>query len=404
MTYTFIGMNRWILLPLVLCAFATWIGCDSARSSAPNGLEKPARQVRVTLAQEGALARTVAVSGTLAADQDVTLSVKVSGRVGELMADLGTRVRRGQVLARLEQADFDLRVRQAEAALEQARARLGLDPASDATAVTPENTALVRQTAAVMEQARLTRDRMDSLHQQGLIAQSQLDDALAAYRVAEARYQDSLEEVRNRQALLSQRQAELEIARQQREDSAVMSPIDGAVEERMISRGQFLAAGSPAFRVVSSHPLRLRLAVPEREAGGIKKGQRVEVTVEGSDAVHPGTVARVSPAISTDNRTLALEAEIPNETGALRPGSFARASIIIESGESAILVPATSIVTFAGIDKVITVKDDVTQEKRVRTGRRSGERVEIVDGLRAGETIVVEPGNLVGGEPVTPVR
>ena len=397
-------MKQSVCLLLVVCAWVAFPGCDSARSSSPGGSEKPARQVRVTTAREDLLARTVTVSGTLAADQEVTLSLKVSGRVGELNVDLGSRVRRGQALARLEQTDFNLRVQQAEAALEQARARLGLDPSSEATVVTPENTALVRQTAAVMEQARLTRDRMASLHDQGLIAQSQLDDALASYRVAEARYQDSLEEVRNRQALLSQRQAELEIARQQREDSAVISPIDGGVEERMISRGQFLAAGSPAFRVVSSHPLRLRLAIPEREAGGIKQGQKVEVAVEGSDAVHPGAIARVSPAISIDNRTLAVEAEIPNKDGSLRPGSFARASIVVESEESAILVPATSIVTFAGIDKVIVVKDTLTEEKRVRTGRRSGDRVEIIDGLSAGETVVMNPGNLVGGETVTPVR
>ncbi|HSP07078.1 MAG TPA: efflux RND transporter periplasmic adaptor subunit [Acidobacteriota bacterium] len=346
----------------------------------------------------------VTVSGTLAADQDVTLSLKVSGRVGDLNVDLGSRIQRGQILARLEQTDFDLRVRQAQAALQQARALLGLDPNSDVTTVIPEDTGVVRQTAAVMEQARLTRDRMTSLHEQGLIAQSQLDDALAGFRVAEARYQDSLEEVRNRQALLSQRQAELEIAKQQRVDSAVISPLDGAVEERMISRGQFLAAGAPAFRVVCGNPLRLRLSIPEREAGGVRKGQKVEVTVEGDDSIHPGAVARVSPALSTDNRTLAVEAEVPNENGALRPGSFARANIVVQSDEPAVLVPATSIVTFAGIDKVITIKDNVTEEKRVHTGRRSGDSVEIVDGLNAGEIVVVEPGNLVGGESVTPVR
>lgn len=400
----FLFMIRSAIAAFLLLSLTALTGCDAARSSSSN-VTAPPKQVRVAVAEKGLLARTVTVSGTLAADQEVTLSLKASGRVGELFVDLGSRVRRGQTLAQLESADFDLRVKQAAAALEQARARLGLDTTSDAATVVPEETALVRQTAAVLEQARLTRDRMDSLHQQGLIAQSQLDDAQAAYRVADARYQDSLEEVRNRQALLAQRSAELEIAKQQRADSAVISPIDGAVEERMISRGQFLAAGAPAFRVVSSHPLRLLLAVPEREAAGIRKGLTVEVRTEGDDnVVHPGTIARVSPAISIDNRTLAVEAEIPNQNGAMRPGSFAHADIVIQADDPAVLVPASCIVTFAGIDKVIAVKDNVTQEKRIRTGRRSGDRVEITDGLNAGEIVILSPGSIVGGESVTSIR
>ena len=389
---------------LLVCALGFLVACDNARSSPENTSPTPPKHVHITKARVDKLARTVTVSGTLAADQEITLSLKVSGRVGELLADLGSRVNRGQALARLEQTDFDLRVQQAEAALEQARARLGLDPASESTIVTPEDTALVKQTAAVMEQARLTKERMSSLHEQGLIAQSQLDDALAGYRVAEARYQDSVEEVRNRQAMLSQRQAELEIAKQQKIDSAVISPIDGGVEERMISRGQFLAAGSPAFRVVSATPLRLRLAVPEREAGGVQKGQKVDVTVEGDPNIHPGAVVRVSPAISVENRTLAVEAEIPNKNGELRPGTFARANIVVQSGDTAILVPASSIVTFAGIDKVITIKNNLTEEKRVQTGRHAGKDVEIVDGLNSGETVIVSPGNLVGGERVIPIE
>lgn len=387
---------------LLVCAMGFLAACDNARSSSENSSSTPPKRVHIAKARRDQMARTVTVSGTLAADQEITLSLKVSGRVGELLADMGSPIRRGQVLARLEQTDFDLRVQQADAALQQARARLGLDPSSETTAVTPEDTALVKQTAAVMEQARLTKERMSSLHEQGLIARSQLDDALAALRVAEARYQDSLEEVRNRQALLSQRQAELEIAKQQKTDSAVISPIDGGVEERMISKGQYLGAGSPAFRVVSANPLRLRLAIPERESTGVKKGQSVVVTVEGDPNSHPGKVVRVSPAISVDNRTLAVEAEIPNHNGLLRPGSFAQADIVVQSNDSAILVPASSIVTFAGIDKVITVKNNLTEEKRVQTGRRAGKDVEIVDGISSGETVVISPGNLIAGERVVP--
>jgi membrane fusion protein, multidrug efflux system len=145
----------------------------------------------------------------------------------------------------------------------------------------------------------------------------------------------------------------------------------------------------------------LKLAVPEREAANIKKDQKVEIRVEGDANIYIGRVARLSPSIATDNRTLMIEAEVANEKGQLRPGSFAKAEIVIQSQEKTIVVPASSIVTFAGLDKVISLdKDGRTLEKRVKIGRRSGDQVEIVEGLAAGEPVALKPGNLVSGEAV----
>ncbi len=117
--------------------------------------------------------------------------------------------------------------------------------------------------------------------------------------------------------------------------------------------------------------------------------------------MHSGRVARVSPAIDESSRTLMVEAEVPNQQGQLRPGSFANAEIVLQAQEKAIVVPASALVTFAGVDKVLVVKDGKSLEKRVNTGRRDGDRIEIVSGLGAGEQVIVDPGNLVGGEPVS---
>jgi membrane fusion protein, multidrug efflux system len=242
---------------------------------------------------------------------------------------------------------------------------------------------------------------MKSLWDQGLIPKSQMDDAVAGYQVADARYQDSLEEVRNRQALLYQRRTELEIAKKQLSDSVLTAPMDGSISGRLISPGQFLPAGEPAMVLVRVDPLRLKLAVPEREAASIRQNQQVNVRVEGDESVYSGHVARLSPAIATDNRTLMVEAEIGNAKNQLRPGSFARAEIVIQSQDKTLLVPASSIVTFAGLDKVISLdKQGHTLEKRVTVGRRAGEQVEIVEGLAAGDPVALQPGNLVGGESV----
>jgi multidrug efflux pump subunit AcrA (membrane-fusion protein) len=162
-----------------------------------------------------------------------------------------------------------------------------------------------------------------------------------------------------------------------------------------------LAAGAPVATIVKLHPLRLRLAVPERDSTSVRVGQSVVVTVEGVAGEHKGRVARVSPSISEQNRTLLIEAEVPNEGSALRPGAFAKAEIVLAGGVRVVTVPATAVVTFAGVEKVLTVDKDKAAERRVQTGRRLGDRVEIVAGLPAGTPVVTQPGNLTAGQPVT---
>ncbi|HEY2917847.1 MAG TPA: efflux RND transporter periplasmic adaptor subunit [Candidatus Binatia bacterium] len=363
-----------------------------------------ARQVRVVAAAETQAARVVSASGTLAADDQIILGTKVIGRLGEISVDLGSRVKKGQAIARIDPSDYRLRVEQAEAALQQARVRLGLTPSGNSDQVNIEQTSTVRQAAAVLKEARLSHERMVELWDRKLIARAELDAAVSQLAVADGRYQDAIEEVRNRQAVLVQRRSEHEIARQQLADTTIVSPIDGAVSERQAAVGQYLPAGAPVVTLVRTHPLRLRLAVPEREAGLVRVGQIVDLTVEGDPNKYQGRVARLSPAIAENNRTLMIEAEVPNGQAALRPGSFAKADIVVESGQRIVTVPADSIVNFAGIEKVLTVANNAAVEKRVRTGRRINTQVEIIEGIRAGEQVVAQPGNLINGEPVQVIR
>jgi RND family efflux transporter MFP subunit len=377
---------------------------EASGPNRPEGTGRTPRPVQVTQATEDRIVRTIAVTGTLAAEEQVTLSFKVTGRLQELYVDLGSRVTKGQVIGRLVPTDFSLRVSQAEAALQQARARLGLAPNATSSAVDPESTAIVRQAKAVLDEAQLTKDRTETFVKRGITARAELDAAEAALKVADGRYQDALEEVRNRQALLDQRLTELELARQALRDSSLTSPLDGIVRERQATAGQYLAAGSPVVTIVRMHPLRLRAQVPERDAPSVRLNQEVRVTLEGDPATHQGRIVRISPAIDETTRTLMIEAEVPNPGGDLRPGSFANAEIVTSSQDTAILVPSSSIVTFAGVDKVLVVKDGRAAEKRVTIGRRAGSSVEIVAGLTAGEQVIIEPGNLVEGQAVSVAR
>jgi RND family efflux transporter MFP subunit len=390
-------------LALVAVALAVGWGCGgntAATGQRAAGASAEARSVQVAEAREESLTRSVTVSGTLAAEEQAVLSFKVPGRLETLLVDLGTRVSAGQPVARLVPADFDLRVSQADAALQQARVRLGIDPLGASDAVDLERTAVVREARAVLDEARLRRDRLATFVDRGISSRAELDSAEAALKVADSRYQDALEEVRTRQALLTQRRVEHAIARQQQDDATLNAPFAGMIRERTASLGQFLAAGTPVATLVRVDPLRLRLDVPEREAARVRAGQTVRVRVEGDATDHAGRVVRLSPAITEDSRTLAVEVEVPNRAGRLRPGAFATADIVVDVAEMAVIVPASAIVTFAGIDKVVTIENGKALEKRVELGRREGDRVEVVEGLRAGERVVVEPGNLVSGDRV----
>ncbi|MBE0569697.1 MAG: efflux RND transporter periplasmic adaptor subunit [Deltaproteobacteria bacterium] len=401
------GRIRALAVLIVASLAVSGVACERETTPAGAAARVKAQEphpVRVVAAAVERLPRTVIVTGTLAADEEVVAGFKVAGRVSEIAVDLGSPVRKGQVLARLDPTDFRLRVEQAESSLRQVRAGLGLPRDGSGESVDPEKTALVREARAVLEEARLHRERMARLWEKNLIARSEVDASLSRLAVAESRYQAALEEIRNRQEQLAERSSGLSLARQQMADAVLIAPIDGAVRERLVSVGEYLAAGAPVFGLVRVHPLRLRVAVPERDAASVRVGQAVRVLLEGDSAVHAGRVARLSPSIQEQNRTLIVEAEVANRDGRLRPGSFARAEIVVDADRTAVMVPAGAVVTYAGLEKVFGVKDGKAVEQRVRTGRRSGDRVEILEGVSAGDLVVAEPGNLVGGTPVTVTR
>jgi RND family efflux transporter MFP subunit len=348
----------------------------------------------------GTLPRAVTATGTLAAEDQVVLNTKVAGRLEQLPVDLGSVVHQGDVVAVLDLADFRLRVEQAATALAQARARLGVPVDGTEDQIAPEKTALAKQARATLTQATAQRSRTAALHKDGILSKAELDQAEADFRVAEARYQEAIEEVRSRRALVAERLAALRLAEQSLADATLRAPFDGAVRERHLSIGAYLEVGASVVTIVRMDPLRLRLAVPEREAAGVRVGQPVRLRAENATVIGEGKVVRLSPAIDERTRTLLVEAEIPNADGALRPGAFATADVIVDPEVPAVLVPADALVTFAGIIKVLGVADGKIVERRVRIGRRTGDRVEVLEGLSGGDMIVAEPGNLTAGQAV----
>ncbi len=371
---------------------------DAAKGQRGGGGGAP-RKVETAPAVEKAIEQTAIVTGTLAAEQEIILGMKVAGRLSEITVDLGSPVKKGEAVARLDTTDFDLRVRQSDAALQQALVRLGLPPDSKQNQVDPESLAVVKQAKAELTGAKARSDRAHLMEEKGLIAKADLDAAESAYRVAEAKYEDARDEARNRQGVLLQRRSELELARQQLADTVLYSPIDGMVRLRQANVGQYLAVGAPVVTVVQMNPLRMRAAVPERQAQDVRVGQPVKVTVEGVPS-HEGRVVRLSPAVDETTRTLLIEAAVSNPNNLLKPGAFAKSEIIISTSKKSLIVPAAAVATFAGVDRVFVVKEGKAAEKRVKTGRRLDDGIEILEGIAPGDRVVINPGDLNDGDRV----
>jgi len=347
--------------------------------------------------------RVVTVTGVLLAEEAATLSVKIGGRLKNIAVDLGSVVKRGDVIAQVEQRDYELRLQQAAAALAQARATVGLPLDGTDDAFEPANASAVKQATAVLDEATKNRERILRLSDLGVAPQSELDTAESAFKVALNRYEASLEDTRTRQAVLAQRRAEYELSKQQLADTSLRAPFDGAVQSRLANLGEFLAAGSPVVKLVKTDPLRLRLEVSERDAALVHLNQPVRLTGGGDTNVYSGTISRVSPAIDDQSRMLIAEADVRNN-GSLRPGLFARARIIVKDDEEGLAVPDKALIVFAGLEKVVVVRDGKADETLVTTGRRGPGWIEILAGLNPGEKVVLEPGNLRTGESVTEVE
>ena len=342
----------------------------------------------------------MAVTGSLLAQDQTTLSVKVPGRVQVLTVDLGSPVRAGDMVAQIEPRDYQLQVQQAEAALAQARVRLGLPLTGTEDRVEAEQISTVKQAQALLDEARANHERVDKLHVEGISSEAQVETATSGYGVALNRYQDALEEARQRQAIVVQRRAELEIARQLLADTAVLAPYDGVIQERRAHLGDYLAIGSPVATLVRIDPLRLRMEIPEREIPKVRLGQKTRFTVEGDREVYEGTIQRMSPGVVEQSRMLVVEAEVRNN-GTLHPGSFAHSEIVVSENTPVLSLETNAILVFAGLEKVLAIENGRTTERRVTTGDRQSDWVEILGGVREGEVVAWDPASVRVGETVT---
>jgi RND family efflux transporter MFP subunit len=378
-------------LLLVAGGLLALTGCGGRPEPAPpaaGAAETEARRVQVVEAARRAWPLTVRVQGTLVEDESAMVGAKVSGRVREVLVDLGTPVEAGQVVARLDTEEFDILVRQAEAQVAQARATLGLKGDTPDDQLDPRKAAPVLQEMALLEDARRNLQRARRLTDKSVFTQEEVQARESTFQVAEARYASSLNAVQENIALLALRRAELALAVQNREDAVLKAPFAGIIQERRVAPGAYVNVGQPVVTLVRIDPLRFRAGVPERAATGVSVGQMVRLSLEGQDAPIELKISRISPSLDVTSRALTIEADLENSAGRWRSGLFAEAEILVNADQLALAVPLASVVAFGGVEKVWVIKDSRAEPRAIRTGRRDAQFVEIVDGLSAGDIIL----------------
>ena len=386
---------------------AAFAACGRGTSEGAVAAPRASKTVRLVAAAEASLPSKVAVSGVLAAQEELVLGLEVGGRISWLGVDVGDVVAAGDVIATLDPREFDLAIERAEATMGAADARLGLAAGADPAAFDVEQAPSVREAEAVVVEARLNRERVVKLVEGSLQASSQLEVATAALAVAENRLRRARDDVRTWIADAKLRRIELAQAHKRRRDASVTAPWPGRVAMRQVAVGQVVQGGAPVVTLLRVDPLRLRLRVPDRLAFGIASGQSVEFTVDGADAVERvGKVVRTGPAIDRGDRTRLVEAEVQNADGALLPGAFCRARIVVAAAAPVVTVPRAAVVSFAGVERVFTVakdKDGTLRAKGVlvELGRSVGDAVEVVRGVAVGDRVVAEA---TGMSPETPVQ
>ncbi|MBI3988292.1 MAG: efflux RND transporter periplasmic adaptor subunit [candidate division NC10 bacterium] len=383
----------WLLVPVLIGAALLVIGCSQEKpaKAAANPGGEPV--IRITAAPVVArdVQRTVEMVGTLIPYDEVAVSSEVEGIVEKLTVRLGDRVKKGDLLVRLDQREARLNLEQAEASLVAARKAL------DRSKMTAEvSRANIERAKALVEDARVNLKRFEDLLAEGAVSASQRDSArtqydvaVASLRSAEAQYESDLENMRNGEAQVDRARAAVEFVRKKLQDTEILAPITGAVRKRIVEVGEAVKERTPLVALVNVDPLKLQGTVPERYAPQVKIGQQLQVRVEAyPDRTFPGVIERISPSVDVETRSLTVEARVPNPQELLKSGFFAKALVVTKEEKGVPFIPEQALYYFVGITKAFVITDGKVQERQVKTGLRENGMVEIVEGgLTPGERV-----------------
>ncbi len=312
----------------------------------------------------------VSLIGSLRAKQRVEVTPKASGRLLEVRVDRGDHVRAGQIVARLEDDELRQQVRRAEAAQQVARASLA-------------------QREAELANRKMELERYRDLSADGVVSTQQLETARTNVEV-------TLAQMNLAQAQIAQAEAELEEFRIRLGQTEIASPMTGVVATRYVDAGALLSSSTPIFLILDLSTMLTVVNVPERDVNKIGVGSTAKVVVDAlAGQVFVGRVVRISPILDAQTRTAPVEIELENAGEQLKAEMFSRVDLNLETRREALLVPRDALVYRNERQGVFVLDAETARFQPVVTGLTEGDRVEIVEGVSEGDSVVTRGANLL---------
>lgn len=373
-------MHRSVFVSVLVLGSALSWGCQSPEATAKASAEPVVATVDVPVvtASTGAIESVLEISGTLAPRTRVPVKPRLPGALDAVLVEIGDAVTSGQPVARIDRREIDAQADAAAASVAVAKASLESAEASLANAV-------------------LEADRAKVLFEGGALPRQRLDAAQTAHRAGLAQRELAV-------ATLAQAEASLRRAREVQRDATLTSPLTGFVVERNYDAGA-MPGDLPVVVVADMRQMKLEAGVSELEAGRLRVGMKAGIQAQAKPGhVFEGELANIAPEVDERNRHFRIEVRVPNQQRDLLSGMYATARIITSSQSNAVLVPREAVGARDGKRVVLKVQDGTVTPVPVVEGLSDGTRVQIVEGLAAGDTVVADARRQVAaGAHVRPV-
>ncbi len=389
---------------LRVCASAL-LSASLAVTSACSGETKeeaPAVPVQIVTVQKTSVQQKVAADAVLFPIAQSAIVPKISAPVQKFLVNRGSHVRAGQLLAVLENRDLAAAAEENQGAYTQAQAAYETTTAADL----PQEIRKAQLETQAAKQALDAQEKVfnsrQELFQQGALPRKELDqagvdltNARNQYEIAQ-RHLDSLNAIGKQQTLksatgqLQSAKGKYAGASAQLSYSQIKSPINGVVTERPLYPGEMAAAGTPLLTIMDISQVIARAHIPQQSAALLKPGDKAAVTVPGMDKTIPGAVSLVSPALDPGSTTVEVWVRIKNPGGRLKPGTSVEVSMLARSLPDAVAVPAAALLTGpdGSTSVMIAGSDNHARQRTVKTGIRDEDRVQITEGIQAGDRVV----------------
>jgi len=381
----------------LLCLVIAVLIVSRVRASAPaHGHDVVPAAIAV--AKRAPIGNSFSVAGEFVPYQEIEMHAKVSGYVRKINVDIGDRVKTGQVLAVLEVPELMAQLQGAGAGVRHSQQEV--ERAQNEVARDQAQYAALHANSQRLEEANRARP--------GLIAQQELDDALAKDRASAAQVESAKSALSAARQQLEMSQATNTQVSAMTDYTRIVAPFDGVVTWRYADTGALVQAGTsnsnsaPVVKLAQVKVLRLRIPVPESLAAAVRVGQPADVAVHATGEHFTGHVTRFTNALDRTTRTMQVEIDVPNENYKIQTGMYADVSLQTQSSPDALTIPVQAVQHHDGKASVLVVdQQNRVQSREIQTGLEDPTRVEVLSGLSEGERVIVgnfgsfQPGQIV---------